>query len=52
VSFTPAEPLAYLQNGNMAEARSTLQQVLKLKPSAEDADNARRVLATTGVKRR
>jgi tetratricopeptide (TPR) repeat protein len=38
--------LAYLQHGDKAAARSTLQAVLTLNPKQEQADEARRVLAT------
>jgi len=53
VQQSPSDPsihfrlgLAYLKNGNKLEARSTLQQVLKLDPRFADADEVRRVLAT------
>ena len=38
--------LAYLKNGNKAEARSTLQQVLKLNPAFPAAADVRRALAS------
>jgi Flp pilus assembly protein TadD len=38
--------LAYLKNGNKAEARSTLERVLKLSPSFPAAEDVRRTLAT------
>ena len=38
--------LAYLKNGNKAEARSTLQHVLKLNPAFPAAEDVRRTLAT------
>lgn len=41
-----AEGDGYLRNGNKAEARSTLQHVLKLNPAFQAADDVRRVLAT------
>jgi tetratricopeptide (TPR) repeat protein len=53
VQQSPANPrihyrlgLAHLQNGDRAAARSALQQALKLNLGAEDATEARRVLAT------
>ena len=38
--------LAYLKNGNKAEARSTLQHVLKLNPAFPAAEEVRRALAS------
>ena len=38
--------LAYLKNGNKAEARAALQQVLKLNPAFPAAEEVRRTLAT------
>jgi len=38
--------LAYLKNGNKAEARSTLEQVLKLNPAFPAAADVRRALAS------
>jgi Tfp pilus assembly protein PilF len=37
--------LAYLQNGNTGEARSALQQVVKMNPSPQTAEEVRRALA-------
>jgi tetratricopeptide (TPR) repeat protein len=38
--------LAYLKNGNEAEARATLQHALTLKPTAADAEEVKKALAT------
>ena len=38
--------LAYLKNGNKAEARSTLQHVLKLSPAFPAAEEVRRAMAS------
>ena len=53
IKLNPSNPnihyhlgLAYLQNGNKVDARSTLQQALKLNPPSQTADEVRRVLAT------
>ena len=40
--------LAYLQNGDKAEAKSTLEHVLKLNPTFPAAADVRRALATIG----